>query len=451
VTTPNIPTLSSQVDGEVRRAFLAIKAWADNLTLQVTTGTGTSAGATQTGITQESLLAGLGAIGSLTPFLDATVPPALVNVTATGAFRAVMLTWDAPIFANSAYVEVWRATVNDVGASVLVGTAKATSGVYADVPSNSSLAIEYYYWCRIISIAGIIGPFNAVVAHSHTANNPDYLLEVLAGGTNVPLITLAVDTVINGVTVPAGTYIRDAFIHDATIVTAHIKDAAIDSAKIADLAVGSAKIADAAITNVKIGNLIQSTAYTPGSVGWSINKDGTAEFQNILARGDIEALSLKANTLMVNTGNIHDLAVDTLQLAGQAVTLPSSAYTEGSVSIGTGDVIVQTLMLTGDGSPVMVGVSFMINGLYYGDSTCDGVLVKVLRGTTVIYQALLPYTPVYNGVIWTCYTRGPFAASLKDVPAAGAVTYYVVMNGGGGKTTNGTVTNRYISTILLKR
>ena len=59
---------------------------------------------------------------------------------------------------------------------------------------------------------------------------------------------------------------------------------------------GSAIIADGAITNVKIGDVIQSNSYVAGSSGWMINKDGTAEFRNITARGNIEATSLNAAT-----------------------------------------------------------------------------------------------------------------------------------------------------------
>ena len=67
-------------------------------------------------------------------------------------------------------------------------------------------------------------------------------------------------TTINGVTVPAGTYMKSAFIHDATISTAKIQDAAITSAKIEDLAVGSAKIDDLAVTTGKIANLAVTSA-----------------------------------------------------------------------------------------------------------------------------------------------------------------------------------------------
>ncbi|MBI6446375.1 DUF1983 domain-containing protein, partial [Proteus mirabilis] len=50
-------------------------------------------------------------------------------------------------------------------------------------------------------------------------------------------------------------------------------------------------IEDGSITNAKIGNVIQSNNYLNGRPSWIINKNGFAEFQNIKARGEIEATS----------------------------------------------------------------------------------------------------------------------------------------------------------------
>lgn len=50
-------------------------------------------------------------------------------------------------------------------------------------------------------------------------------------------------------------------------------------------------IRDGTISNAKIGNFIQSNNYVDGSNGWSINKDGGAQFNNAIFRGHIEARS----------------------------------------------------------------------------------------------------------------------------------------------------------------
>ncbi|MCM7910842.1 DUF3672 domain-containing protein [Enterobacter hormaechei] len=88
-------------------------------------------------------------------------------------------------------------------------------------------------------------------------------------------------------------------IRNASIGSAQIADAAITNAKIANLSVNTAKIADGSITNAKIGNAqinsakiaqqIQSDNWNGSNTGWMINKNGTANFQNVTVRGTIQA------------------------------------------------------------------------------------------------------------------------------------------------------------------
>lgn len=63
--------------------------------------------------------------------------------------------------------------------------------------------------------------------------------------------------------------------------------------------IGSGLIQDGSITNAKIGNVIQSNNYSAGSSGWHINKNGFAEFQNIKARGEINATSGTFNNVVI--------------------------------------------------------------------------------------------------------------------------------------------------------
>lgn len=51
----------------------------------------------------------------------------------------------------------------------------------------------------------------------------------------------------------------------------------------------SAFIQDGTITNAKIGNFIQSNNYSAGTAGWTINKNGSAEFNNVTVRGGVYA------------------------------------------------------------------------------------------------------------------------------------------------------------------
>jgi hypothetical protein len=170
IPLPNIQALSTKVDKEVRQALDAIRGWL------------TSIAADGGMVTQRSLPSPVdwSKDPTLYPFFDGSIPPQIQNLEATGAFRNIMLSWDEPYYLHLSYVEVWRHTADDLGAAVLIGTTKST--IYADIPPNASLAIDYYYWVRIISMAGIKGPFNATAGTmAHTANDPAYILELLAG------------------------------------------------------------------------------------------------------------------------------------------------------------------------------------------------------------------------------------------------------------------------------
>jgi len=66
---------------------------------------------------------------------------------------------------------------------------------------------------------------------------------------------------------------------------------------------------------------IKSANYVNRVSGWAINYAGSAEFSSLTARGDIEASSLKANTAMINT----------LHINGNQVTVPVGATGSGTI------------------------------------------------------------------------------------------------------------------------
>lgn len=53
--------------------------------------------------------------------------------------------------------------------------------------------------------------------------------------------------------------------------------------------ISSGFIQDGTITNAKIGNVIRSNNYSAGTAGWIINKNGSAEFNNVTVRGGVYA------------------------------------------------------------------------------------------------------------------------------------------------------------------
>ena len=50
------------------------------------------------------------------------------------------------------------------------------------------------------------------------------------------------------------------------------------------------------------GQTVESTTYTPGSAGWQIDADGSAEFDNVIVRGTIQASSIEGNVTLGTSG-----------------------------------------------------------------------------------------------------------------------------------------------------
>jgi len=186
-------------------------------------------------------------------------PPAPLNLAATGAMTSITLTWSGINYNSGyAYTEVWRASADNLGASVLIGT--TTSGMYADAVGSDA---AHYYWVRFVNVLNDKGPFNATAGVAGSTS-PDlaYVFSQLTAAYGVssdaPFFQLTSNTTINGVVIPAGTYIKEAKIHSGQI------------------------------TNAKIGNTIQSAAYVNGSAGWKIDKAGAMEMNNATFRGTLD-------------------------------------------------------------------------------------------------------------------------------------------------------------------
>jgi hypothetical protein len=156
--------------------------------------------------------------------------------------------------------------------------------------------------------------------------------------TIIPFIVQSSATTINGVSVPAGVYMNDAYIRNGTITNAKIGNAAIDDAKIASLSAdkitaGSIDAARLTIDNVTLDS------YYDGSIG-----------RNRLYIPD----------LGVKTAKIDNLAVSTLKIAGAAITVPQ-VYTSGEILVssaiamtGGGPSYTYNYVGTGNGDYVYV-------------------------------------------------------------------------------------------------
>ncbi len=214
---------------------------------------------------------------------------------------------------------------------------------------NIGSSASRYYWVRNVNQNGLASAYNATNGvQGATSTSPDVLMDLLVEtyGTNsqAPFFQVDTATTINGVTVPAGTYMKAAFIHNASITNAMIGDAAIDSAKIANASIVGADIADAAITsakianatitnaniangtitsaniqngaisNAQIGNVIQSANYVSGSAGWKIDKTGQIEANNATFRGTLDVGGSSGSRLTISSTKIEVYDGSTLRV-----------------------------------------------------------------------------------------------------------------------------------------
>lgn len=239
---------------------------------------------------------------------DFSVPPTPADLIVSGGFATIMLTWLGTGYRSHGYTEIWRNTVDDIATAVLIGQSPGTQ--YADAIGNSMTA---FYWVRFVSQAGVTGPYNAVSGtKGQTSLDPNYVLSVLGIPESNPFYIQATPTTINGVAVPAGAYIRAAFIANGSISSTKIGLAAIDTARIADGAIVNAKIEDAAITSTKIKDAsITSAKIAKLAVGTAHIADATITAAKIC---DAEITAAKIKDATITGAKIKDATITSAKI-----------------------------------------------------------------------------------------------------------------------------------------
>jgi len=310
----NLPTVTSSIPRDLRN-------FVDRLRDLVNGG-----GAGRLITAKELVDAGIANIdsrGELSPTTETISlgpPPAPTNVAASAAIQNVIVTWDLPEYPTHAYAEVWGADTDDIGAAVLIG--QSPGAIYTDSLGPDKTR---YYWVRFVNTQFTTGPYNATLGTPATTGaDLAYTMDVLAdayGSTSeAPFFQLDAPQVIGGVTVPAGTYMKAAFIYDGVITNAKIANAAIDDAKIASLSADkltagtvSADVLSSTVINAKVTNIdtavIQSgllniARIADGSITNAKIKTADISFAK-MDTATINSLSaIKANMGDITAGNI---------------------------------------------------------------------------------------------------------------------------------------------------
>ena len=234
-----------------------------------------------------------------------------------------------------------------------------------------------------------------------------------------PFIVTTTDSVINGVSVPAGVYIDTATIQNGSIANAKIGNLAVDNAKIANGAISSAKIGDAEIGSAKI-------------------QDGSIVNAKIAFAAVGSANIIDASIVSAKIGNA---AVNTLKIAGNAVTqtliftAPDLLVSNTISNSGGGTVCDYEFVGSGNGSYeayfdgyegyyyVFVGSG---NGSY--EYVCSTVASSVSGGYQIIETPTITVGDAVSGALIIVFYATIDAAAAKD--AGQFVILQVSVDGG---------------------
>lgn len=361
---------------------------------------------------------------------EPAVPPTPTNLIASGAVESILLTW---LFTQGynrlAYFEVWRASTNNLADAVLLAQSYETSFV-----DSVGAGQTFYYWVRAVSDGGKSG-YNAmlgtpgttaldtadVIGAIHDELNNSGLLDQLTikvdndglisgyglastpsldDGTNSttfailadrfvvaapasegiipapPFFVQTVPTTVNGVSVPKGVYMTDAYIMNGVITTAKIGLLQVDDARISTV-----NVSKLTAGQLNVSAFIQSSNFSSGVSGFQIHGNGNAEFNNVTVRGTVYATAGNIGSLLISGGNLQTTNFNGSSLGWIIRADGSAHFTNGTFS---GNVVgghFMTGAFTGYAWPPSGGGSYLgPSGLLLGNANTGGYFQVTASG-----------------------------------------------------------------------
>lgn len=288
----------------------------------------------------------------------------------------------------------------------------------------------------------------------------------------VPFQVLTAPTVIDGVTLPAGAYATNAFIQNLQVTNAKIAALAVDDGKVANLSAAKLTIGDGTV-----GGNLRSSNHVYGSSGWIIRQDGYAELNNVVVRGTVYATAgqiggitiasnaVRAGQTAYNTGTGFYLgadgklsigsgtgnkltwdganliinspglnlsngsatfsgsltaeavnAVDTINLKGNAVTIPLAATGADLNNLTTTWVSSATVVGVFTGEPVVITISAVSDWTAVVASSSNEARWRLMRNGGLLseWKGLAQQNSAHS-----------LSSALLDTPPSGENTYTV--------------------------
>lgn len=172
----------------------------------------------------------------------------------------------------------------------------------------------------------------------------------------------------------------------AANISTYIAAAAIDTAYIKDAAITNAKINDLSASKIDTGTL-SADRIAAGSLNGNKITAGTITADRLQANS-ITSGYIAAGAITAAGAEIADAAVQTLKIAGNAVTVPSGGSTDGTSAVTTSagsPTTATSASINSGGYPVMVQATFHCTTTYSGGSSSVGVWARITRGGTKIW------------------------------------------------------------------
>jgi hypothetical protein len=160
-------------------------------------------------------------------------------------------------------------------------------------------------------------------------------------------------------------------------VSTYIASAAIGTAQIADAQITTAKIADGQITFAKLGD---------ASIGTAKIADAQITTAKII---DGQITTAKIGDAQITNAKIGSAEVNELKIAGNSVTIPLSAYTDGETQTnGIFEQIYQSISFTTKGG--LVVIMGAVRFRFPSSGHVSGAVLKIRVNGTTIYTADYP-------------------------------------------------------------
>lgn len=115
------------------------------------------------------------------PYLDVDTPPQVQNLTATGAFRIIVLSWTIVKYKGHDRFEIYRNTSNNLSTATFYTSTPGYSNLYGDnVGTTDGIGQTFYYFVRAVNKNNVAGPFSNGATGS-TATDVNVLIDIIEG------------------------------------------------------------------------------------------------------------------------------------------------------------------------------------------------------------------------------------------------------------------------------